>query len=148
LKAVTGLLLFTPNMITDKIKELAALKAQAAKLEAAVEAGRAAELSTLPESYGYASLKEFIKALKQAAKAKPKARKVKAAKAPKAGKKTRARITPEVKAQVKVAVEAGKTGAVIAKEFGISIASLHNVKKEFGLTKARVVTETPPAAAS
>ena len=57
-------------------------------------------------------------------------------------------ITPELKAQVKAAVEAGKTGAVIAKELGISIASLHNVKKEFGLTKARVVTEAPPAAAS
>jgi hypothetical protein len=64
----------------------------------------------------------------------------KAEKAPKAaGKKRgkRARITPELKAQVKALVEAGKTGAVIAKELGISLPSVQNIKKEFGLVKAR-----------
>ena len=64
----------------------------------------------------------------------------KAEKAPKAaGKKRgkRARITPELKAEVKAAVEAGKTGAVIAKELGISLPSVQNIKKEFGLVKKR-----------
>jgi hypothetical protein len=64
----------------------------------------------------------------------------KAEKAPKAaGKKRgkRARITPELKAQVKTLVEAGKTGAVIAKELGISLPSVQNIKKEFGLVKKR-----------
>jgi hypothetical protein len=64
----------------------------------------------------------------------------KAEKAPRAaGKKRgkRARITPELKAQVKILVEAGKTGTVIAKELGISLPSVQNIKKEFGLVKAR-----------
>ena len=52
-------------------------------------------------------------------------------------KRKRAKLTSELKDQVKVAVEAGKTGAAIAKEFGISLPSVQNIKKEFGLVKAR-----------
>jgi hypothetical protein len=61
----------------------------------------------------------------------------KAPKAPGKRRGKRARITPELKAQVKASVEAGKTGAVIAKELGISLPSVQNIKKEFGLVKAR-----------
>jgi len=49
----------------------------------------------------------------------------------------RARITPELKDRVKAAVVAGKTGAQIASEFGISVPSVQNIKKEFGLVKSR-----------
>jgi DNA-binding CsgD family transcriptional regulator len=38
---------------------------------------------------------------------------------------------------VKAAVEAGRTGAQIAKEFGISVPSVQNIKKELGLVKKR-----------
>jgi DNA invertase Pin-like site-specific DNA recombinase len=52
-------------------------------------------------------------------------------------KRKRAKLTSELKDKVKGAVEAGKTGAAIAKEFGISLPSVQNIKKEFGLVKAR-----------
>lgn len=62
----------------------------------------------------------------------------KTAKAAKPGRRRkRAKITPEVKAQVKAGVEAGKTGSAIAKEAGISLPSVQNIKKELGLVKSR-----------
>jgi len=126
-----------PPMVTDKIKALAELKAQAAKLEARVMVEREAELASLPEKYGYDSLKAFIKALKQAGGGKRKAKKGKVGRP---RKRKRAKITPEVKAQVKAAVEAGKSGSAIAKVLGISVQSVQNVKKEFGLVKSRAAS--------
>lgn len=132
-------------MVTEKIQELAALQAKAAKLQAAIESQRTSELAGLPASYGYESINEFIKALKAAvssgAKRGRRAAKGSGAKASKkkaaGGKRKRAKITPELKAEVKAAVEAGKTGAQIAKEFGISVPSVQNIKKELGLVKKR-----------
>lgn len=127
-------------MVTEKIHELALLQAKAAKLQAAIESQRSSELASLPSSYGYSSLNDFIKALKAAAGS---GRGKKAAKgrgrpaAKKAGRRKRAKITSELKSQVKAAVEAGKTGAAIAKEFGISVPSVQNIKKELGLVKKR-----------
>jgi hypothetical protein len=131
-------------MVTDKIKELIKLKAAAAKLEAAVFDQRETELASLPEQYGYDSLPTFIKALKAAAGHKPKAGSPKATK-PKKQKQKRARITPEIKAQVKALAEAGHKGADIAKATGISHASVQNLKKELGLVKPRGVVEAPVA---
>lgn len=122
-------------MVIEKIQELSALQAKAAKLQAAIETERTAELASLPGKYGYDSVKAFIKALKAAAGGGR--RKRGAGKKAAGGKRKRAKITPELKAQVKAAVEAGKTGAAIAKELGISLPSVQNIKKEFGLVKAR-----------
>ena len=134
-------------MVTEKIKQLQELKTRAAKLEASVIAERSAALATLPEAYGFTSLKDFIKALKASAGSKPKYRKAKAEKPAKVkGKRKRAKITPEIKEQVKAAVEAGKTGAEIAKEIGISLPSVQNIKKELGLIKPRAAASEAPAA--
>lgn len=130
-------------MVTEKIQELAALQAKAAKLKAAIESQRTAELAALPGNYGYESLNDFVKALKAAVggsrgrkgRGKGKAKAAKGGK--KGGRRKRAKITPELKSQVKAAVEAGKTGAAIAKEFGISVPSVQNIKKELGLVKKR-----------
>ena len=132
------------RMVTEKIQELAALQAKAAKLQAAIESQRTSELAALPGKYGYDSLNDFIKALKAAvagagrrSRRGPKAAPVKAAKKKAGGRRKRAKITPELKEKVKAAVEAGKTGAAIAKEFAISIPSVQNIKKELGLVKKR-----------
>jgi len=132
-------------MIPDKIKELAKLKAAVAKLESKVMVAREAELATLHQTFGYEKLKDFIKALKQAASHRPRAVKVKGTKPAKVRKQKRGKITPEVKAHVKAAVEAGKSGLEIGKLLGISPASVQNVKKELGLVKARVSPVVPPA---
>ncbi len=128
---------------TDQIAELQKAKAKIAQAEAKLAADRVAALSKLPADYGYSNLNEFIKALKAAAgKAKKvkAAKAVKAVKAPKAvkeAKRTRTKITAELKEQVIAAVKADKSGAEIAKQFGISLPSVQNIKKEAGLVKAR-----------
>ena len=133
-------------MVTEVVKELEAAKAKVAELEQALQKERKQQLAGLPAEYGFDSLEDFIKALKSAgssrgasssvAKGKGRAAKTAAPIAPrKKGK--RARITPELKDRVKAAVVAGKTGAQIASEFGISVPSVQNIKKEFGLVKSR-----------
>lgn len=123
-------------MVTDTVKELQAAKAKVAALEQSFVKELNQKLAKLPSEYGFDSLPAFIKALKQAVGGRSgrKAAKV----AGKSGKRSkRAKITPEVKAAVKTAVNAGKTGAAIAKELGISIPSVQNIKKELGLVKKR-----------
>ena len=134
---------------TDQIAELEKAKAKLAQAEAKLAADRVSALTKLPGDYGYSSLNEFIKALKAAAGKAGKVKKTKAAKAPKAPKaekRTRAKITPELKQQVIAAVQAGDSGAKIAKSFGISLPSVQNIKKEAGLVKARATTEVAPVA--
>lgn len=127
-------------MITDKLKELAVLKAKAATLEADIEKERAAALKQLPAEMGFDSLDSFISALNAAGGIKA-GRGRKASASAKVGavkkKGKRAKITPDMKEQVKKAVEAGKTGNDIAKALGISLPSVQNIKKEFGLVKKR-----------
>jgi transposase-like protein len=139
-------------MVTDKIKELSRLRAQAAKLEASLADARPAALAALPAQYGYASLALFIKALKSAASAKPgkkRGRKPgKRAKAAKPAKRKRARVTDEVRAAVKAALEQGRKAGAIAKEVGISMGTVNVLKKAFGLTKARGLAPVAPAPAA
>lgn len=143
-------------MFNDQLAKLEKAKADIQQLEAKIAAEREAALAKLPSDFGYASLNDFIKALTAAAKSGGKAkgkpgRKVKADSAPKApkaakpGKGKRARITDEIKAQVKALAEAGKTGQEIAKLLSISAPSVQNIKKSFGLVKSRSTSEVAPS---
>jgi hypothetical protein len=122
-------------MINDKLKKLAAEKARLAKLELALEAEKQRQLAGLPAEYGYASLNDFIKALKGAARG---GRGRTRSAAVKSGRrKARIQITDAIRAKVKALAAAGKTGSEIAAAVGISLPSVHNVKKALGLVKAR-----------
>ncbi len=129
-------------MVTEKIKQLAELKEKAAKLEAMVVVERKAELAALPSAYGYDSLKAFVKALKEAAGKKrgrkPGKAKGKPGRPP--SKRKRAKVTPEIREKVKAAVQAGTKGAAIARQFGLSVQTVQNIKKAFGLIKPRAAT--------
>ncbi len=129
-------------MVTDTVKELQAAKAKVIALEQSLAKDLHQKLAKLPSEFGFDSLPAFFKAVKAAAGGRrgPKAAaKVagKPGKPAKAKRSKRARLTPELKDKVKVAVNAGKTGSAIAKEFGISVPSVQNIKKEFGLVKKR-----------
>jgi hypothetical protein len=133
---------------TDQLAELEKAKAKLAQAEAKLSADRVAALAKLPGDYGYTNLNDFIKALKSAAGKAKKGKKAKVATAPKVAKpakRTRAKITPELKAQVIAAAQEGKTGAEIAKAFGVSLPSVQNIKKEAGLVKARSAAPEAPA---
>lgn len=149
-----------------QLNELQAAKQKLASAEAKFAADRVNALSKLPAEYGYSSLNDFIKALKDATKGKKikasaKSGKVKPAKATKISKAEkkaakqattqtgkRAKITPELKAKVIAAVNADKSGAEIAKAFGISLPSVQNIKKEAGLVKARTSKVAPAVEAA
>jgi hypothetical protein len=124
-------------MVTKQIKQLEAAKANLARLETAVSRHLQKELAGLPRAYGFDSLKSFFRAVTAAAGGKSRG----PAKAPKAagGKKRRKRavITDATRAAVKKLAEAGKSGAEISKEVGISLPSVQNIKKALGLVKAR-----------
>ncbi|MDQ8184439.1 hypothetical protein [Pelagicoccus sp. SDUM812002] len=134
-------------MITNTQKQIAATKAKLEALEKKAAAEAAKKLTNLHADLGFASRADLIVALSslESVKAKP-GRKPQAvvkkagrpAVAQKASKRAkRAKITEELKAKVIDAVKAGGKGAAIAKEFGISIPSLQNIKKAAGLTKSR-----------
>lgn len=124
-------------MLNDKLKKLAAEKARLAKLEQSLEAERQRRLAELPAEYGFDSLKAFIAALKQAAKGGRGRRKSKAAPAKAGQRKARVAITDAIRAKVKALVASGKTGSEIAAAVGVSLPSVHNIKKALGLVKAR-----------
>ncbi len=152
-------MLFGVVMFNDQLAKLEKAKADLQQMEAKIAAERVAALAKLPSEFGYESLNDFIKAVTAAAKtggkvkgkpgrkAKGAVKAPKVAKAPKAGKGKgkRAKITDEVKAQVKALAEAGKTGQEIAKALGISAPSVQNIKKALGMVKAR--SAAPEAAA-
>ena len=130
-------------MITDTQKQIAATKAKLEALEKKAAAEISKKLANLHKTVGYASRADLIAALQGLEGGAKRGRKPKAAAAKKAGRPAakkrakRTKITEELKASVIEAVKAGKKGAAIAKEFGISIPSLQNIKKAAGLTKPR-----------
>lgn len=127
-------------MITDQLKELAALRAKTAVLEAQVKSEQRALFSNLHKQYGFPDSESLIAAIREAS-GKRRGRKPRAAKsaAPtkSSGRKARAQITDETRAEVKKLVEAGKTGAEIAKAVSISLPSVQNIKKALGLVKGK-----------
>jgi len=123
-------------MVTKQIKELEVTKAKMVALEKSIAQRLKKELAALPGKYGYASLEDFIDALRDARGGKGRrGRPVKAV--DKVKRRKRAVITDETRAGVKKLVEAGKTGSQIAKALGISLPSVQNIKKAIGLVKAR-----------
>lgn len=134
---------YSITMITDKLKELEALRSKTAALEAAVAEERNSALATLPQQYGFESADAFVEAVLSASGTGGRRRgrplRAAAASTGAGGKKRRrrAKITKETHAQVKKLVEAGKTGAEIAKIVGISLPSVQNVKKALGLVQSR-----------
>ena len=119
-------------MVTDKIKQLADYQGKVAELQKEIEKERRRALARLHEKYGFESARELIKAIRAAAG--PGGR----GGGRKAGRhRKHARITPELKGKIKGALQAGRTGAQIAQEFGVSLPSVYNIKKAFGLVKAR-----------
>lgn len=125
-------------MVTDKMKELHAARAKLASLEKSIANEMGKELAGLPAKFGFDSAAEFIRAVRSATGGRKSARRGRAAKRKKAGKRrTRAVITDETRTQVKKLVDAGKTGGQIAAALKISVPSVQNIKKALGLVKGR-----------
>src|SRR5579871_2951145 len=101
-------------MLTTKIRELADAKAQVAALENEIVRELPKELAALPKIYGFADARSFMAAVAGVGKAVPTAKKQ---------RRRRSKITDEMRAELKKLVEAGKTGAEIARALKISLPS-------------------------
>ena len=145
--------------MTSKIqKEIVATKNKLAALEKKAAAEELQKIANLHKEAGFATRADLIVALqalgtvsaprgRKASKAKkaPKASKGKKAAAPKAkkaakgstGRAKRTLITAELRQGIIDALKAGGKGNAVAAKFGVSVPTLHNIKKAAGLTKAR-----------
>ncbi len=119
-------------MVTNKLHTLAKYQRMVASLEKQL-AGTQGKLRALPAKFGFKTMNELIKALRAADKG---GSGQSGKKSPKTRRK-RTKITPEMKQKLKSLVQAGKTGAQIAKAIDVSLPSVHNIKKELGLVKKR-----------
>ncbi len=135
-------------MISNTLKAIKETKSKLAALEKKAAAEQKARISNLHKEAGFETRRELIEALESLGGAAPKkASGRKAAKSKKAAKKSvkkgakkrakRTVITPELKNGIIAALKAGGTGAAIASKFGVSVPTLHNIKKAAGLTKSR-----------
>ena len=124
-------------MLTDKIKQLAALKAKSASLEARLGKLRDKRLAALPAEFGFASTDEFISAFRAATGGRNGQRSSSKARANRKSARHRATITDATRGEVKKLVESGKTGAEIASALKISLPSVQNIKKALGLVQKR-----------
>ncbi|MCH8474440.1 MAG: transposase family protein [Opitutales bacterium] len=105
--------------IERKKQELAELEKQAAEQ-------RKAELLSLHKQVGLNSIDELISELEAAAGRKSATK-----------GKGRGRITPELREKIGEALRGGASGSQVAREFGISTASVQNIKQDLGLVKKR-----------
>lgn len=115
-------------MSIDLVKQFEAAKADVAKLEVAIKD----ELTGLPAVYGFTSVEAFVAAVCQAAGVREPAGSGFGRK-----KRFRAKITDVTRRELKKLVAAGKTGSAIAKELGISLPSVQNIKRDLGLIRHR-----------
>jgi hypothetical protein len=122
-------------MLTNKLQEIEQYKTKIAELEKELVNERKQKLASLHSDLGYGSRAELIAAL-QGLESKPRRGKGSAGAAKKPRGK-RARITPEMRDQIKQALLAGKKGSDVAREFKISVPTVQNIKKEIGLVKAQ-----------
>jgi DNA invertase Pin-like site-specific DNA recombinase len=129
-----------PTIVSANLKKLAEARVKLASLEQAVQAELKKELAALPAKFGFGSAEEFVQAVRTATGGRGRGRPPgSTGKRGGPGKKRRHRavITDATRSQVKKMVDAGKTGSQIAKEVGISLPSVQNIKKALGLVKKR-----------
>jgi len=121
-------------MAKNKFFELESLRKQVTALEKKL-GKQQKKLLALPGKFGFRTVGDFVAAVKSAASAAGTT--FENARSKSAG--TRAKITPEIKAQVKTLALEGKTALEIATTTGISVPSVANIKKELGLVKKRKI---------
>ena len=131
----------------SEVQALAALKIELERLEAQQRAKEEERLKNLAGEFGVDSVDALIlrlagyasRAMRNriegtvATKAAP----VRAPASVRKARGTRTRVTPELREQIVAAINAGTTSAGVAAQFGVSVPTVHNVKKAAGLTKAR-----------
>jgi DNA invertase Pin-like site-specific DNA recombinase len=119
-------------MVTEKLKQLSSYQIKIEELQIEIDQERRNELAHLHEKFGYETTAALIKALRATAGTGGR----RGGRGP-ARHRKHARITTDMREKIKAALQDGKSGAKVAKQFGISLPSVYNIKKAFGLVKSR-----------
>lgn len=109
------------SQITSYQRKIASLENQLLK--------RRRTLLSLPKKYGYKDISGLIEALQSVRTA--------AGTQAVSGRKPRTSITAEMKGRTRSLVREGKTNRGIAQALGVSLQSVHNIKKQLGLVRTR-----------
>ncbi|HLS28412.1 MAG TPA: hypothetical protein VK041_07160 [Opitutales bacterium] len=106
-----------------KLQEIEKYREKIADLEREMENERRQKLLDLHEQLGYDSRQDLIEALQ---------------KLPGGRRGRRTVITPELRSKISDALKAGEeAGTAIARRFGVSVATVQNIKKDLGLVQPR-----------
>ncbi len=127
-------------MISNTLKAIKETKSKLAALEKKASAEQKKRIVNLHTDAGFSTRAELIEALQAlgGGAKKPRGRKAAKKAAGKAKKRIkRTVITPELKQGIIAALKAGGKGTAVAAKFGVSVPTLHNIKKAAGLTKSR-----------
>jgi hypothetical protein len=126
-------------MLNKKLKEISLYKAKIAALEKSILAERQTKLKKLQSDLGYGSTADLIEALRSLNGAAPTASRGKVSTAAAGGpgrkRRKRAKVTDEMRQGMVTALRAGGKAGDVAKQFGVSIPTVQNVKRAAGLTR-------------
>lgn len=133
----------TTTMKTNSsLAEIRALEAKTAELRTKFETERNARLTDLHNEVGFETTEDLIKALVALTKPAKKAKKAKVE------RKARVSLTPESRAALIVDLTSDKfTNDELAAKYGISTATVQNVKKDAGLVKPTAASKDAEPAA-
>jgi hypothetical protein len=124
------------NQLGTTLNALQQAEAQVQLLKKKLATERVDRLRDLHSTLGFASRRELIDALGELDGKAPAARSAaNGAIAPRKSK--RARLTPDLKAEVIKMVKGGAAGSAVAERFGISVQSVQNIKSAAGLVRGR-----------
>jgi hypothetical protein len=130
-------------MTNDLLKQLQKKEAELEDLRRRVQAEQRKRLVSLHDELGFRSTEELVSALRAAsgggAARVPRRSPTAVARAAAAGPRDskHARLSVDMRKQIKAALTAGQKGAVVAREFGISYPTLHKIKTEMGMVTPR-----------
>jgi AraC-like DNA-binding protein len=131
----------TVSPILAKLTELSALNAKATEMAAALQAERLAALRELPAQFGFTTNEEFLNAFREATGTKVgKGRKSPKSAAAADAPRHRASITPEKRKEFITTLKKHndeKTALEWAQHFGVSVATVQNLREEAGVVEKR-----------
>lgn len=105
------------------------------------ESAKRRALATLHTELGYSSGKALAEAILEATEGASRRTSNAQSKTPSAQPKRRGRgLNPEHKQSIADALKAGANGTQVARDFGVSYPTVHEIKKSLGLVQARAAS--------
>lgn len=112
------------KQIAEKNAEIANLEAQAVAAREAAAKDQNDKINALPAHFGVENLDAVMKLIRKSQKGV-------------VGRKSRSKVTDEIRARVIELSKEGKTGSEVSKTVGLSLPTIQAIRKAGGLVKVR-----------